>query len=78
MDFDSLLQAEVVALAVGGLAFGKFIIDFVKRTIQKNDNARDELISELRLQIKKLEKRIALCEERWLKHVEKHIEETKQ
>ena len=72
------LRAEFLAAILAGMvslvAFGRWILAFVKRTIEDNARARDELIAELRLQIKKLEKRIAVCEERWMKE----IEESKQ
>ena len=68
------LVAEIAALFVALSVFGRWMISFVKNNIEDNAKARDELMAELRLQIKKLEKRIAVCEERWMKE----IEESKQ
>ena len=80
------LQLEIIGIGVafiGALAaLGRWMITFHKRTIEQAiKDARSErakLEAELRSQITKLEARIEVCEERWLKHVEKHVEETKQ
>ena len=54
MDILQTLQLEVIGLGIGALAFGKWMIDYVKRSLDENARARSDLVDELRSQISKI------------------------
>lgn len=66
MDILQTLQLEVIGLGIGALAFGRWMIDYVKRSLA--ENARADLVTELRNQISKLEVRVNKCEHRSLSY----------
>ena len=53
MDILQTLQLEVIELGIGALAFGKWLIDYVKRLLDENARVRADLVDELRSQISK-------------------------
>ncbi len=53
MDILQTLQLEVIGLGIGALAFGKWLINYVERSLDENARARSDLVSGLRSQISK-------------------------
>ena len=51
MDILQTLQLEVIGLGIGAMVFGKWMIDYVKRSLDENARARSDLVDELRSQI---------------------------
>ena len=51
IDILQTLQLEVIGLGIGAMAFGKWMIDYVKRSLDENARARSDHVDELRSQI---------------------------
>lgn len=48
MDILQTLQLEVIGLGIGAMVFGKWMIDYVKRSLDENARALSDLVDELR------------------------------